>query len=180
MKKQSSLRFMTQAALCAALIAVIAPLSVPIGPVPISLATWMVYLCAAALGWKKALAGTALYILLGAVGLPVYAGYTAGVDKLVGSTGGYFLGYLLIALCCGLAADLFRNRAGFTLIGMLVGTALCYLVGTLWLAHVANLSFLAALSAGVLPFLLGDALKIATALPLATLLRRRLEASGVL
>lgn len=179
--KQTSVRFMTQTALCAALVAIFAPISVPVGPVPISLATLMVYLCASVLGWKKACLGVLLYILLGVAGLPVFAGYTAGLDKLLGPTGGYFLGYLFIALATGFFVERFGNRLVWNIAGMVIGTAACYLAGTLWLAHVGGYtSFGAALAAGVLPFLPGDVIKIAAAASVGYVLRRRLLGAGML
>lgn len=178
--KESPIRFMTQTALCAALIAIVAPISVPVGPVPISLATLMVYLCASVLGWKKSCLGVALYILLGVAGLPVFAGYTAGLDKLLGPTGGYFLGYLIIALSTGFFVERFGNRPVWNVAGMVAGTAACYLAGTLWLAYVGGYtSFGAALAAGVLPFLIGDVVKIAASASVGYVLRRRLMRTGM-
>ena len=177
--RNPSIRFMTHTALCTALMAILAPISIP-GLVPISLATLVIYLCASVVGWKKATLAVALYILLGAIGLPIYAEFSAGFDKLVGPTGGYFLGYLLIALSTGFAVERFHNRPVYTVIGMLIGTAACYLVGTLYLAHVQQMGFLPAAAVGVLPFLVGDAIKIAAAATLGYLLRSRLMKAGLL
>ena len=92
-------------AVLAALLCVVAPLSVPVGPIPISLASFAVYLAGAFLGWKRGTAAVAVYILLGAAGVPVFSGYEGGLQKLAGVTGGFILGYLPCAAVVGLAAD---------------------------------------------------------------------------
>ena len=79
-------------ALMTAVICVLAPLSLPIGPVPISMATLVLFLSIYVLGWKKATISVCLYILLGLVGVPVFSGFTGGVSKLAGATGGYIVG----------------------------------------------------------------------------------------
>ena len=160
-------------AVMAALLCILAPLSVPIGPIPISLATFAIYLAGGLLGWKRALAATAVYILLGAVGVPVFAGFTGGAQKLLGVTGGYIVGYLPLAAIVGLSAERGKSRLSLPL-GMMLGTAVLYAIGTAWFMIAMGRSLGAALGACVLPFLPGDALKIAAACGLCWALRRRL------
>ena len=88
-------------AMCAALTCVLAPISIPIGTVPISLATFAVMLSAAVLGPKLGVISQAVYLLLGCIGVPVFAGFSAGVNCIVGPTGGYLMGYLVLALVEG-------------------------------------------------------------------------------
>ncbi len=147
----------------AAFICVIAPLAIPIGPVPISLATFAVMLVSCVSDWKLGLAATAVYIVLGAAGVPVFAGFSAGLQRLVGVTGGYIWGYLLLSLATGLICSGRPGKFAVYPASMALGTALLYLCGTIWYCAVTRSSALAALSVCVVPFLPGDAVKIAAA-----------------
>lgn len=160
----------------AALLAVAAPFSVPVGPVPISLATLFVCLAASLLGPYWGTASAALYLLLGAIGLPVFSGFAGGLQRLVGPTGGYLLGYLPLAFLTGLGAV--KGRRSLHLLGMLAGTALLYGLGTAWYCLGAGVGAGAALSVCVLPFLPGDGAKLAAVLLLAPRLRRSLASAA--
>ena len=159
----------------AAVICVLAPLAVPIGPVPISLSTLAICIAATAAGWRRGLAATALYILIGAVGVPVYAGFGAGFPQLMGVTGGYIWGYLLLALIAGLLADRFSGCLWAYPLGMVLGTVLLYACGTVWFMFVTGNSLAATLAICVVPFLAGDAAKIAVASLVAFRLRHTLR-----
>ncbi len=160
----------------AALLAVIAPLSIPLpGLVPISLATFVIYLTSAILGWKRSLVGVGVYIMIGIVGLPVFSGYNAGFGVIVGPTGGYVIGYLFIAFATGFVSD--KMSAKFSFIGMIVGTLITYIIGTLWYSYVVGLSFFIALSSAVLPFVVVDCIKIAVATGICVPIKRRLKKS---
>ncbi|MBQ8972626.1 MAG: biotin transporter BioY [Clostridia bacterium] len=169
-------RDLTVIAIMAAILCIAAPLSVPIGPIPISLATFAVYLAGALLGWKRGTAAVLIYILLGAVGLPVFSGFEGGVHKLIGVTGGYIVGYLPCAAIVGLAADRWgESRKWIIPVAMVVGTVVLYAIGTAWFMIQMNRSLAAALGTCVLPFLPGDAVKIVVAALLSFLLRDRLK-----
>ena len=174
------IKTMAQIGLMTALLCVISPFSIPLSLVPISLGTFGIYLTALVLGWKKSAVSVLLYILLGGVGLPVFAGGAAGFQVLAGPTGGYLVGFVLLAVVNGWFADRFDGKVLPGILGMAAGTAVCYLFGTLWLAYMNSLSFGAALAAGVLPFLIGDGVKIAAAAAIGCPLRKRLRKSGVL
>lgn len=157
--------------MCAALICVLAPLSLPLtGPVPLSLATFAVMLSGVLLGGRLGALSTAVYLILGIVGLPVCAGYTPALPRLMGPTGGYLVGYLPLAFCCGaFYTALGRNRRGVKkyaalLLGMLAGTAALYAFGTAWFCILNRTDPLSALAVCVIPFLPGDAIKIAAVL----------------
>lgn len=155
---------MVMCALCAAIMCVLAPLALPIGPVPISLGTFAVMLAAALLPPQLSLASVALYLLLGAVNLPVFAGFSGGVKCLAGPTGGYLFGYLALAVVQGALLVLLKKRVPRVLayvLSMVAGTAVLYLFGTMWFSAMSHISFVAALVPCVLPFLPGDAVKIA-------------------
>ena len=166
---------MTFIALMAAIIAVLSPISLPIvGEVPISLATLAVMLAGAVLGSRDGTIATAIYLLLGAIGVPVFAGYTSGVGILVGVTGGYLIGYLPLAYFSGFFVERATGQKEKLIggvIGMLVGTVILYVIGTAWFMYVTKMNLMASLMACVIPFLPGDALKIVA----VSLLRPQLE-----
>ena len=148
--------------LMAAVICVLGPfaLQIPVSPVPISLGTLAIYFVISVLGMKLGTISVLIYILLGLVGVPVFAGFTAGPGKLFGPTGGYIIGYILLALISGFFVDRFGKRIPLYLLGMILGTAACYLLGTLWLAFQLDKTFLQALSLGVIPYIPGDIVKL--------------------
>ena len=150
---------MTLCALFAALTAVCAQIVIPIGQVPASLALLPVLLCAALLPPRYAVTSAAVYLAMGLIGLPVFARMTGGPGVLWGPTGGFLVGYVA---CAGITALLRAKRLPLSL-AMACGTAACYACGTLWLIVVAHMKPAQALLSGVVPFLAGDALKIAVA-----------------
>ena len=165
MMKQNKLtvRGMILAALFAALAAVLSQISFPIGisPVPFSLGICAVFLTGALLDKKYALIALLVYLLLGAVGLPVFSQFRGGFSVLAGPTGGYLFSYPVSAFLIGLLCDLMKKRNVFTLIvSMLAALAVCYAVGTLWLSFVSQITFMEALAAGVIPFVITDIVKV--------------------
>ena len=118
-------------ALMTAVICVLAPLSLPIGPVPISMATLVLFLSIYVLGWKKATISVCLYILLGLVGVPVFSGFTGGVSKLAGATGGYIVGYIPMVALAGFLMSK-SDKWWLHLLAMVAGEVVLYLIGTVW------------------------------------------------
>lgn len=163
----------------AAVLCVLAPVSIPIGPVPVTLATLVVYLMGYLLGWKWGTASCLAYLLLGLAGLPVFAGYGAGAGILLGPTGGYLAGYLAITLLVGWVACRTEKR-WMSLVGMLAGTALCYALGTAWYCLQSGTALGAALGLCVIPFLPFDLIKIVVVLAIGPVIRERLRAAGLL
>lgn len=161
--KKMSASTMAAVALMAAVLCVLAPFSIPIGVIPVSLATLGLYFAVLLLGEKKALMVCALYLLIGFIGIPVFSGFSGGPAKLLGPTGGYLIGYLLLTRIAGRIVDKFPKNRGSCLLGFFLGTAACYFVGTIWLAFQMKISLKAAVMAGVVPFLAGDAVKIGLA-----------------
>ncbi len=177
---------LTLTAVMAAVICVLGPISIaiPVSPVPISLASMAVYLAVTVLGMKLGTLSCLIYLLLGLVGLPVFAGGSAGAAKLFGPTGGYLIGYLFLALIAGafvgrFAENKWKNIA-FAALGMILGTIVLYALGTAWLAYSAGMDFQAALWAGVIPFIPGDLVKMVIAVLLGSAVRGRLLRAGVL
>ena len=169
MKSKIPVREMALAAMGAALIAVCSWISIPApGGVPFTLQTFAVCLLTALYGWKLGLCTVAVYLLLGAVGAPVFAGFKGGAGALLGTTGGYLLGFLFTALITGLLADKVSRRFPLLLLWMALGLAVCYAFGTAWFVwlyakNTGPVSVAAALGWCVFPFLLPDAVKLTLA-----------------
>ncbi len=136
---------------------------IPISPVPFSFTNLAVYLTVYVLGMKAGTISYLIYLLLGFAGLPVFSGFTGGVAKLAGPTGGYLVGFIFMAVIAGWFIDHFQGNRIAHVAGMAAGTAVCYVFGTVWLAGQLGISFTAGLGAGVIPYLPGDAAKIALA-----------------
>ena len=96
---------MTVTALMTAVTCILAPLSIPIGPVPISFTNLAIYLSLYLLGWKRGTISYLVYLLIGLVGVPVFSGFTGGIGKLAGPTGGYIIGFIAMAVIAGLVID---------------------------------------------------------------------------
>ena len=171
MDNSEQLRMTVYASLLAALTAAGSYLIIPIGPVPISLQTLFIYLTGLLLGSRWGAASVAVYLLAGACGLPVFAGGTGGIGRLAGPTGGYLFGYLAAVFVIGLITEKANRRWLVDVAAMIAGTLVIYAAGVVWLKLVTHMAFGKALAVGMLPFLLGDALKIAAAVPVARAVR---------
>lgn len=156
---------------------VLAPFSVPIGPVPISLTNLAIYFALYILGTKEAAISYLAYLLIGFIGVPVFSGFTSGPQKLFGPTGGYLIGFLPMAILAGIFIDKFISNRFLCLAGMILGTIICYVIGTAWLAYQANLDWKAALFAGVIPFIPGDLGKMILAMLFGPQIRRQITQS---
>jgi biotin transport system substrate-specific component len=164
------------AALLAAFMAIIGPLSIPLpGGVPLSLLTFGLFLAAYLLGWRLGTLAVLIYLLLGLVGLPVFSGFTAGASKLLGPTGGYLIGYIPAALIAGKLCAAHRKFLP-TVLSMLAGSVVCLAVGTVWFMAVTHTALIPALVICVVPFIPGDIAKMAAAAAVGRILSPRLSA----
>jgi len=161
-RARMDVRTLSLIGLMAAITCVVSPFSIPLPVtlVPIAFTNLVVYFSVYLLGMKAGTLSCVIYILLGAIGLPVFAGFSGGVGIIAGPTGGYIVGYIFMALICGVFAERFHYNRWMYVVGMVLGLAVLYAFGTAWLAYQAGLTFGAALAAGVIPFILGDVLKI--------------------
>lgn len=157
---------------------VLAPLSLPIGPVPISLTNLAIYFALYILGMKKGTISYLIYLAIGLVGVPVFSGFTGGPGKLFGPTGGYLIGFIPMAIIAGILIDKFGGKLVYSMIGMVIGTIICYAFGTIWLAYQAQMDFKAALLAGVIPFIPGDLIKMVLAAIFGPQIRKTLNKTG--
>ncbi len=161
----SWLRDLTLIVLGSLFVAVLAQVKIPLPftPVPLTGQTFAVLLTAAALGSKRGAASMAFYIALGTFGLPVFAGGASGMSYLSGATLGYLVGFVVAAFIVGLLAERGLERNVRTsIIPFLIGTIIIYACGVTWLAIILG-SFSKAVTAGLVPFLIGDAIKLIAA-----------------
>lgn len=163
---------MVSTALMTAVTCILAPLSVPIGPVPISFTNLAIYLSLYLLDWKRGTLSYFLYLLIGFAGLPVFSGFTGGVAKLAGPTGGYIVGFIPMAIIAGIVIDHCQKR-WIQLLGMIVGTAICYALGTAWFCMQAGYTISAALAVCVFPFIPADLIKMLIAMTIGPEIRKR-------
>lgn len=187
--KHSKTTYLALCGLFAAIMAVCSMITIPLGftPVPVNLGTLGVFLTGGILGRKYGTVSMAVYVLIGAIGVPVFAGFRGGVGVLAGPTGGYIIGYIVAVFLIGLILELATSRLkaaaedspsrlcpGYvtTAIAMVIGLLACYLLGTIWFIISTGTGVWASLIACVFPFLPGDALKIAAATILVQRLRR--------
>jgi biotin transport system substrate-specific component len=162
---------MVYASLFAALTAAGAYLAVPIGPVPIVLQNMFVFLAGLMLGSYWGLASVGIYLLAGACGLPVFAGGFGGIGRFIGPTGGYLIGYLPAVYVIGKISEKTAVRAVYDVTAMACGSIILYAFGITWLKMLTGMTWAKTLAAGMYPFLIGDALKIAAAAAIARVLR---------
>jgi len=177
-KLRFSTRDMSRIALMAVLLAVCSWISVP-APVPFTLQTFGVFCALGLLGGRRGSTAVLLYILLGALGLPVFSGFAGGLGKLLGPTGGYILGFLISSLLYWLLERRAQKGPLPLAAVLLLGLAACYAFGTAWFVLVYSashgpISLLGALSLCVFPFVVPDLIKLALALLLIRTLRKRL------
>ena len=180
MEKKLTTYQMAVTALMAAVMCVLDPLTVPIGAVPISLANFVICLTAWLLGPKFGTLSVAVYLCIGLIGVPVFSGYGAGLAKLAGPTGGYLVGYLLLALIGGVCIEKSIGNPVVSGIGLVLGDAACYVLGTAWFVFQMQCELGYALSVCVYPFIALDLAKIVVSCVVGALLRKRLVQAGVL
>jgi biotin transport system substrate-specific component len=159
------LRDVTLIVLGALLIVALAQVEIPLPftPVPITGQTFGVLLVGAALGSKRGVASLVSYLAMGIFGLPFFAGGAHGLNILIGATGGYLIGFVIAAYVIGLLAERgWERNVRTSIIPFLIGTIIIYICGIAWLALVLG-SLSKAIAAGLLPFLIGDAIKLIAA-----------------
>lgn len=147
----------------AAMICVTAPLAIYTGTIPVSLSLFAICLAAGVLGKYRGTVAVFVYVLLGSVGMPVFSFFTGGFQRILSPTGGYIMGYLPGAFIAGVIIDIAKDKFFIYPVGMICGTVICYITGTLWYCFYAKCGVVTALSVCVVPFVLFDVVKIAAA-----------------
>lgn len=188
-KHYSKTTFMILCGLFAAVTAICSFITIPLGftPVPINLGTLAVFLTGGILGKKYGTLSIVVYVLLGAVGVPVFSGFRGGIGVLAGPTGGYIIGYIAAVFIIGVIADIIAAQGtskemksgsrrqlrdmGLYALAMAAGLIICYAFGTAWFMISTSTPLWASLISCVFPFLPGDAIKILAAAILVRKLR---------
>ena len=156
------------------------PADRPIGAIPISLANFVICLTAWLLGPKFGTLSVVIYLAIGLIGVPVFSGYGAGLAKVAGPTGGYLVGYLLLAFIGGLFIEKSNGQPVVSAVGLVLGDAACYVLGTAWFVFQMQCDLGYALTVCVYPFIVLDLAKIVVSCIVGALLRKRLVQAGVL
>ena len=179
-RRNKSIYALTMTAAAVAALCVLSPWAVPLGPVPLTLCTLLLYLCGWLLTPGRAAAAAAVYVLIGAAGVPVFSGFLGGLGHLAGPTGGYIVGYIPLAYLCAAFVARFAARRMMCAVGMVLGTAVLYTVGTVWFCVQTGTPLGGGLAVCVLPFLPGDVAKMLCAWMFGPVLRGRLDRAGLL
>lgn len=175
-KRKITTKELVFTALMAVIIAVCSWISIPT-TVPFTLQTFGVFMAVGLLGGKKGTVSVIVYILLGAVGVPVFAGFSSGIGVLFGTTGGYIVGFVLSGLVYWAMTAAFGEKLPIMIIAMVLGLLVCYAFGTAWFMIVyakntAPIGLLTALGWCVFPFIIPDCIKIALAVVLTKQLKK--------
>ncbi|MBQ3969667.1 MAG: biotin transporter BioY [Clostridia bacterium] len=168
--------------LSVALTAICSWISLPIGAVPFTLQTFAIFIIAGLFDLKTGLLSFLAYLLLGGVGVPVFANFKSGFAVLQGPTGGYLIGFFMTIIIVWLFKQIKVHQTVFMVIGMVVGLAVCYAVGTIWFYKVYTggeaMGIMSILSMCVIPFVIPDLAKLAIASIIIIRLRKPLESIG--
>ena len=174
-KTPLTVKDMAYSGICAALLAISAWISIPMPQVSFTMQSFAVFFALGLLGGRRGVISIGIYLVMGAVGLPVFSGFRGGLSVILGVTGGYIWGFFLAGLLYWAVTVLlgsgFRVRLGAMVLGML----LSYGCGTAWYLQVYGGNFWAVVSVCVLPYLIPDALKIALAMSLSERLNRYVQ-----
>lgn len=156
---------MTLIAMFATLTAIFSQISLPLPftPIPINLGMLAVFVSGGFLGASKGAISQMVYLLIGAIGIPVYANFKGGFGALIGPTGGYIIGYVVASFLVGYLTQKMPKTVPSTIVSLLIALLSCYTLGTLWFVYLTKNTLLQSLMLCVVPFLIGDFLKIIAA-----------------
>jgi len=154
--KKMSIRTMALCALFAALSAALSQVSIPIGPVPINITHVSLFIGAGLLGAKYGALSQIVFVLLGAVGVPVFSGFSGGISVILGPTGGFIIGYIGCTFVTGLIIGRFGKSIKVSMLAMYCGWIVTYAFGVLWYMYIMQTGIAAAFLVCVAPFLLAD------------------------
>ncbi|WP_430536632.1 biotin transporter BioY [Listeria rocourtiae] len=167
-------------ALFAVIIAILAQITIPIGPIPLTGQTFAVGLAATILGARNATISVAVYIVLGAIGVPVFAGMTAGLGIIFGPTGGFLIGFLFNAYITGYLIEKTNFNMLYAIFANIIGTFVTLLFGVIWLKFSGDFSWTTAFTAGAIPFIIPGILKAVFAALVGISIRKRLVVSKLI
>lgn len=172
-----STKTLVMISLIAAIFCILGPLSLPLpfSPVPLTWTNLVILISVYILDYKYASLSYLIYLLLGSFGLPVFSGFSGGLAKFAGPTGGYLVGLLFLALISGFSISRFPRKKWLHAVSMIIGMLITYGFGTLWLSLQLDLTFIQGLATGVFPYIPGDIIKILLALFLGPIISKRLR-----
>ena len=167
--ENKALKSITLTAMFSAIIAICSWITIPITIVPFTLQTFAVAISVCMLGTKRSTISVIVYILLGAVGVPVFAGFKGGLGSLLGMTGGYIIGFIFMTIISGLIIQKFGRKFIVMMLALILGLAVCYAFGTAWFIYVYTnskgaIGIVSALSMCVFPYIIPDILKFSVAI----------------
>ena len=179
MEKRVSTRSIVITGMFAAVIAVLAQVALPMpSGVPVTLQTFAIALTGVVLGAKLGMAAAGVYMLLGAVGVPVFSGFAGGLGILFGKSGGFIWGFLFLALLCGLGCQIKNKVVGWGL--GIVGLAVCHLLGIFQFMVLMKMGFAESALLVSVPFLIKDVVSVAFAFVLGLQIRKQLFRADIL
>ena len=175
MKSILSTKNLSLMALMSALLCLLDPISIPIGPFPITLSIFIIYIISYILDANSALISVFIYLLMGIVGLPVFAGYKSGLGVILGPSGGYLISYLVVVYISSYYNNKYYYNKILQLLFMFITLILCYVCGTIWFSIFKKMTFIESLFICVFPFIITDVIKIIAACMLGNEIRKRLR-----
>lgn len=165
---KSSVNDIVMVSLFTALIAICSQIIIPSPTIPFTLQTLAIFIAGGVLGCKKGTLSIVIYIILGIIGIPVFAQFSSGLGAILGMTGGYIIGFVFTAFITGLMCEKLGRKFWVLILSMALGLLVCYAFGTAWFIviysqKIESIGLWSALSMCVFPFLIFDAAKIACA-----------------
>ncbi|MGO2962460.1 MAG: biotin transporter BioY [Carnobacterium maltaromaticum] len=171
----SKLKQMILNAQFAVIIAIIAQITIPLGPIPLTGQTFAVGLAATILGGWNSMIAVCIYLLMGLIGVPVFAGFSAGIGALLGPTGGFLIGFIFNAFITGWILEKTKFDLSWAIVANLIGALITLLFGTIWLKYGTGIDWSAAFTGGFLPFILPGVVKALLAAFCGISVRNRLK-----
>lgn len=156
------------------LISVVAPLSIPIGPIPITLQTLIISIIGILIGGKKGFIATTMYIGIGAIGIPVFAQYKSGLSVLISPTGGFIISFPIMVFIIGIVFEKYKNKI-ILYIGVILANIINYVTGLCWFLYITNTGLVNGIKLIVIPFMLTTAIKVILTVEIGQILKNRLQ-----
>lgn len=173
MAKKSVLLKRILAAIFTAILCIFAPLSIPLGPIPVSLTNFCIFLELLILGPVSTLISFGLYLLIGVAGLPVFSGFQGGFAKLIGPTGGFLIGFFVLIALSGILLKYCKNKV-LKVCALIIGCWADYVVGSIWYAYICHVGAKSAFLVCVVPFVIIDIIKIIAVVIIADVIKQRI------
>lgn len=159
----SKIKIITTIAIFSGIISIISPITIPIGIIPLTLSTFAIYLIGALTKKYIGVLATIIYIFMGIIGIPVFSNYSGGIGVILSITGGYILGYIPCVFIISIITSINKKNIFLYPISMILGTLICYIIGTLWFMMQTKNSIIETILITIVPFIIFDIIKIVLA-----------------